>query len=422
MSKFNAVLARNIEMVPNGLCGFSHTVAFSHYNHLSAQLPIDPKTNKIVDGDIKDQTLQCFKNIEQVIKGINHVMDDVVRITIFTKSLADANLAKEVYKTFFKTYRPTLTLLPVKNLAHGALVQVEAVITCGEGTIPNAPQAGDLIKVVSNVDLLPKHGCCSHSVAFSHYNNLTSQLPIDPKTGELIKGSIQDQLKQALNNVKAILVGIDVPFDDIVKVNMYVTSIDQIEALKATYKTFFPDSAIARAVGYMPALSIIEAKELPLGAQVMVETIISHGDGTPPQAVEDRHGIVIKFNNTKNAPKCEISSQTVAFSHYNNISSQLPIDAATNEMVEANADKQLSKCLDNLKAVVESVDHKLSDVVKLNIFVKDIKNIENFEKILKSYFTTMPAGRIVEVGNIEKGALVKIDAVVSNAEGTAPIK
>lgn len=421
MSKLNEILARNIENAPKGICGFSQTVAFSHYNHLSAQLPIDPATGKLVSGGIKEQAIQSFKNIESIVKGIDHVMSDIVRITIFTKSIKDSEEVKEVYKTFFTSYLPTLTIIVVKNLPMEALVQIEAIVTNGEGTIPNAPQAGDLIKVVKNTKNAPESKISSQSVAFSHYNHLSAQLPIDPTTGKLVSGGIKEQLKQALQNVKNVLLGIDIPFDDLVKVNIYVKDLKTKEDIKEVYKTFLPDSAIARTVGYYPALSIIEVSDIELGALVQVEVTVSHGDGTPPQAVEDRHGIVIKANNTNKSHRCCMSTQSVAFSHYNNIAMQLPIDASTKELVSADIEKQTSKCLENIKNILEDINHEINDVVKLNIFVKDIKNIDVISKVVSSFFSKgMPAGRIIEVSNIKKDALIQVDAVVSNAEGTPP--
>lgn len=420
MNKYNEILARNIDNVPQQVCGFSQTVAFSHYNHLSAQLPIDPKTGTLVNGGAEEQAIQAFKNIETIVKGINHIMSDIVRISIFTKNLNDLETAKKVFKTFFKNYVPTLSAVVVKNIPMNALVQVEAVMTCGEGTIPNAPQAGDLIKLVRNTDKLHKCDLCSHTVAFSHYNNITCQLPIDPKTGKLVSGGIKEQLKQTLRNIKTILESIDVPFDDIVKVNIYTKDLKYTKEISEIYTTFFPDSAIARTLGYFPALSIIEVVDIAQDALVQVETVVSHGDGTPPQNVEDRHNIVIKFNNTDKAPRNAISSQTVAFSHYNNISSQFPLDA-TNKLVSNDFEDQLKQCLENIKNIVESVSHKIDDVVKLNIFVKDINNTDLIAKVLKTYFSkAIPAGRVVEVANIEHNALVQVDAVVSNAEGTPP--
>ena len=72
MSGFNAVLARNTENAPQNIGPYSQTVAFSHYNNLAAQLPIDPETGKLVEGGIEEQAAQCFNNIEAVIESIGH--------------------------------------------------------------------------------------------------------------------------------------------------------------------------------------------------------------------------------------------------------------------------------------------------------------------------------------------------------------
>lgn len=419
MSKFNEVLARNTSNVGKPIFNFSQTVAFSHYNNLSAQLPVDA-SGKLVSNDLREQANQCFKNIEEIVKSINHTLDDVVRLTIFTKSSKDFDVAIEVLNTYFKDYKPTVTLLAVKDIPLNSSIQIEAVITCGEGTIPNAPQAGDLIKVVRNTNNAPVNSYSNQTVAFSHYNHLSAQLPIDAKTNKIVEGGIQEQLKQSLRNVKNILESIDVPFDDIVKVNIYTTEIKELESIKEMYKTFFPDSAIARAVNYLPALAIHSVAELPMNAKVQVEVTVSHGDGTPPQLVEDRHGIVIEANNTKSAFINPMSTQTVAFSHYNNISEQFPVDA-NGKLVSNDINEQLSQCIENLKVIVESIDHKLSDVVKLNIYVEDINSINGFESVLNKHFSTLPAGRLIAVDTLNcNGALVKIDAIVSNAEGTPP--
>ncbi|MGL4948555.1 MAG: Rid family hydrolase [Mycoplasma sp.] len=421
MSKFNEVLARNIKGVPMTVGGFSHTVAFSHYNHLSAQLPIDPSTSKLVDGGIEEQTIQTFNNIKTIIEGINHKMDDVVRLTIFTKNLIDSEIVLVMLKSFFTTYVPTISNVIVKDIPMGASVQIEAVITCGEGTIPNAPQAGDLIKVINNTEKAPLSCSSSQSVAFSHYNNVTMQYPIDPITKKIIGGDIQQQLSQCLTNIKRILENMEVPLDDIVKVNIYTKDLALTDHIKQTYKTFFPDSAIARAVNYLPALSIIQVEDINQNALVQVDCVVSHGDGTPPQVIEDRHGIVIKHHNTPNAPLACCSSQTVAFSHYNNISSQLPIDPITKKLIEGDITLQTKTCMKHIGTILENINHKMDDIVKLNVFLQNIKDIEVVSKIIKEHFTnTIPAIRFIEVSSILKHALIQIDAVAANAEGTSP--
>ena len=257
-NKINAVLARNTKNAPIGIGPYSQTVAFSHYNNLSAQLPIEPKTGKLVAGGIKEQAEQCFKNIKAILDSIDHVMSDVVRITIFVKNIKDMDAVDEVYKTFFPTYVPTRTTVAVAALPMDAMVQIEALVSNGEGTIPNAPQAGDLIKLTNNTANAPISSLSTQTVAFSHYNNLSAQLPIDPKTGRLVAGGVKEQAEQCLKNIKAILESIDVPFDDIVKINIFLKNLSDTEAVNEVYATFFPDSAIARTVAYVPARTTLQ--------------------------------------------------------------------------------------------------------------------------------------------------------------------
>lgn len=421
MSGYNAVLARNTENAPKSVGLHSQTVAFSHYNNLSAQLPVDPKSGQLVAGGVKEQAEQCFKNIKAVVESIDHVMTDVVRITVFVKNIKDVDAVDLVYKSFFPTYVPTRTVVAVDALPMGAMVQVEAIISNGEGTIPNAPQAGDLIKLTNNTANAPVCSLSTQTVSFSHYNNLTAQLPIDPKTGRVVEGGVKEQAKQCLKNIKAILESIDVPFDDIVKVNIFVKNLSDIEAVNEVYTTFFPDSAIARTAAYVPARTVIAASALLMGALVQIEAVVSHGDGTPPQAVEDRHGLIVEPNNTDKAPKCPLSTQTVAFSHYNHLSAQLPIDPQSGKLVAGGVKEQAEQCLKHIKAIVESIDHAMADVVKVNIFLKNIADIAAVDEVYPAFFPGgIPARRVVGVSALPKDALIQIDVVVANEEGTPP--
>ena len=422
MSNFNAVLARNTENAPKRIGPYSQSVAFSHYNNLSAQLPIDPKSGKLVAGDVKDQAKQCFENIKAVVESIDHVMNDVVRITIFVKNIKDIDAVDEVYKTFFPNYLPTQTKVAVEALPMDALVQIEALLSNGEGTIPNQPQSGDLIKLTNNTIEAPTDFLSTQAVAFSHYNNLTAQLPIDPKSGRLVVGGIKEQTGQCLKNIKVILESIDVPLDDIVKINIFLKDLSDLDAVNEVYTTFFPDSAIARAVAYLPARTIIAAKALPMDALVQVEAVVSHGDGTPPQAIEDRHGLIIEANNTDNAPKSSLSTQTVAFSHYNHISAQLPLEVKTGDLVTGGIKEQTRQCLNHIQAIVESIDHVMADVVKVNIFLKDIADMDEVDEVYSNFFPNgLPARRTIGVSALLHDALIQIDAVVANEEGTPPI-
>ena len=97
----------------------------------------------------------------------------------------------DVYKR--QTYVPARTNLAVAALPLDALVQVEALLTNGEGTIPNEPQAGDLVQYVNNTHNAPYDALSSQTVAFSHYNNVTAQLPLDPVSNQIVAGGAAEQ-------------------------------------------------------------------------------------------------------------------------------------------------------------------------------------------------------------------------------------
>lgn len=412
MSGYNAVSAKNTTNAPKSIGPYSQAVAFSHYNNLSAQLPLDPKTGAMVAGGIQAQARQCFENIKAIAQGIGHGMDDVVRLTVFVQNISDVQAMDEVFTSFFSGYVPARTTAAVAALPLGALVQIEALLSHGEGTIPGAPQAGDLIKVARNTDKAPQSALSTQTVAFSHYNNLSAQLPLDPQTGALVAGGVSEQARQCLSNIQAILESIGHRMDDVVRTTLFVRDIADLDAVQEVYKTFFPHHA--------PAWTAVAVTGLPMDALVQMEAVVSHGDGTPPQPPEDTRHIVIKAHNTDAAPQGP-GAHTVAFSHYNHISAQLALDAQTGAMVAGGVREQAAQCLKNIKAIVESVGHTLADVVKINIALKNIGDMEAVDEIYTGFFPGgVPARRTIGVSALPGKALIQIDAVVSNAEGTPP--
>lgn len=419
MSDPNVVVARNTDKAPVSDL-YSQTVAFSHYNNLSAQLPIDPATGAIVAGGAAEQAEQCFKNLQAIVESIGHDMNDIIRVSIFLADIMDLNAVEKVQASFFPTYQPARTVVAVDALPQGALVFIEALVDNGEGT-QSVPQAGDLVKLTNNTHAAPYDAGSTQTVAFSHYNNITMQLPLDPGTGRPILGDVAAQTAQCLRNVKAILTSVDVPFDDIVKVTIFVKNLADASVVDEVYKTFFPDSGIARAVNYLPARTVVPVKDLPYHCDVAVEAVVSHGDGTPPQAIEDRHGLIIEACNTDAAPKCPLATQSVAFSHYNNISAQLPLDLS-GKLIDGTVAEQTAQCLAYVKVIIESVDHAVEDIVKVNVYLADIADLAAMNEAYVAFFGDhKPARKVVGCGELPFGARVMIDAIAGNWEGTPPV-
>ncbi|ELI6420188.1 TPA: RidA family protein, partial [Aeromonas salmonicida subsp. salmonicida] len=99
-------------------------------------LPLDITTGKILTGCVKEQTAQCLSNIKAIVESIDHVMDDIVKVNIQVKNIADLAEVDAVYTRYFPSYLPARTVIGVSELPAGALVQMDAVLSNAESTPP----------------------------------------------------------------------------------------------------------------------------------------------------------------------------------------------------------------------------------------------------------------------------------------------
>lgn len=84
---------------------------------------------------------------------------------------------------------------------------------------------------------------------------VTGAPPFDPETGEIFKGDIKRQAELVLEQMKSCVEGAGSSFDDVLKVNVYVTSVDMFPAVNEVYRRFFPKDYPARIFINVPAWS-----------------------------------------------------------------------------------------------------------------------------------------------------------------------
>lgn len=93
----------------------------------------------------------------------------------------------------------------------------------------------------------------------------SGQLPIVPETGELLKGDIEKETKQCLDNVLAILEEGGATLEDIVKVTIYITNMDNFPLVNGIYEEYFNE--------HKPARCCVEVSKLPAGGDIEIEAI-----------------------------------------------------------------------------------------------------------------------------------------------------
>ena len=122
----------------------------------------------------------------------------------------------------------------------------------------------------------------------------------------------------------------------------------------------------------------------------------------------------IKVIKTENAPSAiGAYSQAVKAGGFMYVSGQIPLVPETMEIVSEDFNVQVNQVLENLKAIIVDSDSKLSDVVKLNVYLKDLGDFQSVNDAMSKVFDEpYPARAAVEVSRLPKDVLVEIDAIV----------
>jgi 2-iminobutanoate/2-iminopropanoate deaminase len=112
---------------PKALGPYSQAIEVNGFVFTSGQIPIDPATDKFVEGGIKEQTRQSLTNIQNVLKEAGIDLSHVVKTTVFLSDMDNFAEMNEVYAEFFVQPFPARSAVAVKTLPKGALVEIECV-------------------------------------------------------------------------------------------------------------------------------------------------------------------------------------------------------------------------------------------------------------------------------------------------------
>jgi 2-iminobutanoate/2-iminopropanoate deaminase len=101
--------------------------------------------------------------------------------------------------------------------------------------------------VVSSPDAPAAIGPYSQAIKHGNALYLAGQIPIDPKTNQLNTGSIEDQTRLVLDNLKAVLAANGMTMDDVVSTSVFMKDLNEFARMNAVYATYFKDKPPARA-------------------------------------------------------------------------------------------------------------------------------------------------------------------------------
>lgn len=120
-------------------------------------------------------------------------------------------------------------------------------------------------EVVATENAPPAVGPYSQAICAGDFIFTAGQLGIDPTTKKLVEGGVETQAGQALTNLQAVLDAAGSGLDQVAKVTVLMTDINDFAAVNAVYAQFFTQNP--------PARSAVQVAALPLGGLVMIEAI-----------------------------------------------------------------------------------------------------------------------------------------------------
>lgn len=120
-------------------------------------------------------------------------------------------------------------------------------------------------KIISTEKAPQPIGAYSQAVIAENIVFLSGQIGIDPNTNKMVKGGIEQETIQALENIKAILASSHLEFTNIVKTTIFVTDIKKMKQVNDIYQSYFDSN--------FPAREAIEVSKLPMNAKVEISVI-----------------------------------------------------------------------------------------------------------------------------------------------------
>jgi len=138
-------------------------------------------------------------------------------------------------------------------------------------------------KIISTSDAPAAVGPYSQAVRVGSTVYCAGQIPLDPKTGQIVSGDIEVQTRRVMENIGAVLKSEGLSFDNVVKTTIFLMDLGDFQKMNEIYGSYFKQAP--------PARSTVQVAGLPKGARVEIETIaVADSNGSSGEVAADTSG------------------------------------------------------------------------------------------------------------------------------------
>jgi len=117
----------NTDKAPAAVGPYNQAISFDKLLFTSGQIPLDPASGEIIEGDIKQQTRQVLENLKAVLEASGSELSKVVKVTVYLDDINNFAKVNEVYQDYFPTEQPARSAVQVAALPLGAPVEMDMI-------------------------------------------------------------------------------------------------------------------------------------------------------------------------------------------------------------------------------------------------------------------------------------------------------
>jgi 2-iminobutanoate/2-iminopropanoate deaminase len=112
---------------PKAIGPYSQAIRANGFLFVSGQIPLDPKTQQIVDGETSVQAERVLENVKGILESAGSSMERVVKTTIFLADMNDFSAVNEVYSRYFGANPPARSTVEVSKLPRNVRIEIDAI-------------------------------------------------------------------------------------------------------------------------------------------------------------------------------------------------------------------------------------------------------------------------------------------------------
>jgi len=113
---------------PKAIGPYSQAIKANGFIYTAGQIPFDPSTGQIVEGDVAQQTARVFENLRAIVEAAGSSLDKAVKATVFLKDMNDFAAMNEVYARYLQKNPPARSTVEVSRLPRDVRVEIDLVV------------------------------------------------------------------------------------------------------------------------------------------------------------------------------------------------------------------------------------------------------------------------------------------------------